>query len=217
MRGIWWKSLAVCILLYVILAGFLVPLKPGVQEIEPRRIHAGDSVVLRIEGYNTYFNREVASRHIWLKLNDAFALQGSDITVQDDAHLNVTFRIPHLFPLKGNVHPMALIISDAEHGSFVLPDAVFVSDCAFTASPDASWEATSEMEIAHARDFRFPYRSILYETIRNVYFHVPMWFGMIILFFGSAWCSIRFVRKGNPDDDLKALALDSLGAGPSAA
>ena len=30
-------------------------------------------------------------------------------------------------------------------------------------------------------DFSFPNRSLLYETIRNLNFHVPMWFTMMLL------------------------------------
>jgi heme exporter protein C len=49
-----------------------------------------------------------------------------------------------------------------------------------------------------------PRLPILNESIRNLYFHVPMWFGMIILLAVSAVYSIRTLLKYNPLDDLKA-------------
>lgn len=44
----------------------------------------------------------------------------------------------------------------------------------------------------------------LEETIRNFFFHVPMWFGQMILFLLSLIYSIRFLRKGNLSDDVYA-------------
>jgi heme exporter protein C len=50
-----------------------------------------------------------------------------------------------------------------------------------------------------------PRQPILNESIRNVYFHVSLWFGMITLMLTSAVYSIRYLRNGRPDDDLVAV------------
>ena len=50
-----------------------------------------------------------------------------------------------------------------------------------------------------------PRLPILNESIRNVYFHVPLWFSMIILMFTSMVFSIRFLRKNDLEDDIKAV------------
>ncbi len=44
--------------------------------------------------------------------------------------------------------------------------------------------------------FEVPRRFILNESIRNLYFHVPMWFGMIFLLLSSASASILYLKKG---------------------
>ena len=44
----------------------------------------------------------------------------------------------------------------------------------------------------------------LYQTIRNLFFHVPMWFGQMILLLVSMIFSIRYLRSGNLADDIKA-------------
>ncbi|GAB3841969.1 cytochrome c biogenesis protein [Hymenobacter jeollabukensis] len=49
-----------------------------------------------------------------------------------------------------------------------------------------------------------PRLAILNETIRNLYFHVPMWFGMTIILFASVVYSVRYLRK--PSDRLDVLA-----------
>jgi heme exporter protein C len=41
----------------------------------------------------------------------------------------------------------------------------------------------------------------LQQTIRNLFFHVPMWFGMMVLYITSVVYAVRFLRKGNPVDD----------------
>lgn len=46
-----------------------------------------------------------------------------------------------------------------------------------------------------------PRQPILNETIRNVYFHVPLWFGMMALMTASMWFAIKYLRKGNIADD----------------
>lgn len=45
---------------------------------------------------------------------------------------------------------------------------------------------------------------ILHETIRNLYFHVTMWFAMIAVFAGSMYYSIRALRSRNREFDIRA-------------
>jgi heme exporter protein C len=49
------------------------------------------------------------------------------------------------------------------------------------------------------------------ESIRNFFFHVPMWFGMMILFFVSLWYAIKYLRNGNIINDIYATAYASIG------
>ncbi len=56
-----------------------------------------------------------------------------------------------------------------------------------------------------------PRLNILNETIRNLYFHVPMWFAMIVLFSVSVFYSIKFLRTNNQLDDLKAVESVNVG------
>ncbi len=50
-----------------------------------------------------------------------------------------------------------------------------------------------------------PRQPILNESIRNVSFHVPLWFAMILLLIASVVYSIRYLRNGRFDDDLIAV------------
>jgi len=47
-----------------------------------------------------------------------------------------------------------------------------------------------------------PHLPQLQETIRNLYFHVCMWFAMMILFIVAMVYAIRYLRSGNLKDDI---------------
>lgn len=53
--------------------------------------------------------------------------------------------------------------------------------------------------------FPVPQLPVVRETIRNVYFHVGMWFGMMFILFAALIFSVRYLVHGRIDDDLKAL------------
>jgi heme exporter protein C len=52
-----------------------------------------------------------------------------------------------------------------------------------------------------------PRKPILNETIRNVYFHVPLWFAMMVLMIGSAIFSLKYLRNGLEKHDFFAVSL----------
>ncbi|MEQ8908729.1 MAG: cytochrome c biogenesis protein [Vicingaceae bacterium] len=56
-----------------------------------------------------------------------------------------------------------------------------------------------------------PKQVILYESIRNLYFHVPMWFTMIFLFLLSMINSIKNLSSGSIEDDRKAIEFVNVG------
>ncbi len=50
-----------------------------------------------------------------------------------------------------------------------------------------------------------PRQPILNETIRNVYFHVPLWFGMMILMIASMVYSVKYLRSNQQTHDTYAV------------
>jgi heme exporter protein C len=59
--------------------------------------------------------------------------------------------------------------------------------------------------------FRAPAREILHESIRNLYFHVCMWFGMMILYSVSVVYSIKYLRYQRLRDDIYAVNFAKVG------
>jgi len=56
-----------------------------------------------------------------------------------------------------------------------------------------------------------PHLPILHESIRNLYFHVPMWFTMIVLYLVSVIYSIKHLGSNNELDDLMAVEFVNAG------
>lgn len=77
------------------------------------------------------------------------------------------------------------------------------------------WKILGAVLVVYSTFFGFlgsvPALPILHQSIRNLYFHVPMWFSMIALFSVSVYHSIRYLSSGKTADDLKAV--ESVNAG----
>jgi heme exporter protein C len=58
---------------------------------------------------------------------------------------------------------------------------------------------------------KVPFTGNLYESIRNLFFHVPMWFGQIILLTTSLVYSIFYLRKPDLKNDIYAVEFAKTG------
>lgn len=56
-----------------------------------------------------------------------------------------------------------------------------------------------------------PRLSIVNETIRALYFHVPMWFGMVVLFMLSTINAVRYLIKPNAYRDIVSVEFANTG------
>ncbi len=59
--------------------------------------------------------------------------------------------------------------------------------------------------------FPVPRLPILHETIRNLYFHVPMWMGMLSVFIISVFYSIKYLNTGKEEYDLASVECVNTG------
>jgi len=59
--------------------------------------------------------------------------------------------------------------------------------------------------------FDVPRLNIVNETIRALYFHVPMWFGMVVLFLVSTVYSIQYLRNPSIEKDIYAVEFANTG------
>lgn len=196
----WWKILSVVLITYTLIAGLLVPLKPGITHVYPETTQTGHDLRLTLYGYNSFYtaspNEDI---RVWLQLDENQAVQGVNVKALNDTTLEATFSIPRtLSDAKRSAYLNAIIDHPAD-GVSLLPGAVLVNlnDTMRVTGPDRMWYASPIKGLHIKSDFSFPYRNVIYESIRNTYYHVPMWFVLMFLFAASAWQSVLFLQHTN--------------------
>ena len=205
----WWKWAAILIVPYVILMGFLVPLGQGITRISPAIIKSGEIQKVNISGYNTKFV-DKNDLHAWLK-HDDWHIESQDITVLSPQDATLTFILPSFMDSTLSNVDLALVM-DTPDGPIVLPSAINMSNVKGIAPKDSKSDWSEEkLNVRAESNFNFPFRNVMGETIRNTYFHVPLWFGMVVLFGMAVFYSIRFLRKQHLADDFRAESLVMVG------
>lgn len=197
----WWKILSAVLISYTLVAGLLVPLKPGITHVFPETTRTGRDVRLTLHGYNSFYTRgDEQNIRVWLELDSTSAVQGLAIKALNDTTLEALFTIPRTLPGGKRSARLNAIIDHPEDGVSLLPDAleVTLNDTMRVTGPDRMWYENPVSGLHIKSDFSFPYRNVIYESIRNTYYHVPMWFVLMFLFSASAWQSVRFLQHSNP-------------------
>ena len=212
MRQNWWKLLSVIILVYALVAGLLVPLKPNLLSVSPAAAQLGTTQSFDLLGYNTEFSADQGTTRAWLNLGEGYALSATDLRVIDDRRAVATFTLPAGLPSDATgSRKLSLIVSGSANGAFVVPDAVIVRQDAAPADPAAiegAWKAGAmkKGELTANQRMTFPYRGLLSETIRNTYFHVSLWFAMMFLFIAALVYAVKYLRRKSRRD--AGLVLD---------
>ncbi len=217
MKGLWWKGLGVLILIYVLVAGLGVPLKPGIVGVDPNTFNAGERIQLQVTGYNSFY-KEAGEVRAWLKTEEdvwekePLFLEAAEVNIQDDRRLEIIFDLPAFLPQTTTFQGFTLILDNAVDGPSLLPGAVFIrQDSMYKEAGVQAWSQDQPGSFEVKSDFSFPFRNILAESIRNTYFHVPLWFSMLFILLASVVFSIRYLLWKRPIDNRKAVSLARVG------
>ncbi len=214
MRQNWWKFLGIAILIYTVIVGMSTPLKPGVLRIDSLSVGQGDNNAsithgethkFRVKGYNTNFLDN--DNRAWLKLDSIGSVKAKAVNVINDTEIDLTFDIPNHFPARDTFESLTLVLHNTEDGAAILPDAVFVKSDLTDIENNAEWKINPISNLTDKTGMQFPYRSVLHETIRNTFFHIPLWFSMFILLIVSLVYSVKYLRSGNLKHDIYASAM----------
>ena len=199
MKGLWWKVLATVLLLYVVIVGLRTPLHPAIVHTTPDRIAPGE-VTLSIQGYNTRFS--VTGTNAWIE-NGGQSVCATSLRAEGDDRLVAVFNIPSGW--KNNLSD--LVVGNDVDGAITRYGALYTDG---TGSGITGTPCTTGYHMGGG-GFRFPNRDILNESIRNLFFHVPMWFTMVVLMSIGVWKSIRVLRTNNLEDDRAASVAVRVG------
>lgn len=208
-KGMWWKTLGVIIFIYVLTGGMLVPLKSGILHTTPSSAKCGTTVNIDITGYNTHFSSAKNIR-AWLKADSVHAIQAVEVKPVDEIKSVVTFHIPDALPTPDKTQPLTLIMDNELDGIFVQPNAIFVTMADTVSANGALWKSSNLNNFSQVDQFVFPYRNILHETIRNIFFHVALWFAMFILLIAGVYYAIQYIRTKDYIYDIKSSSYTKI-------
>lgn len=198
----WWKILSALLVLTTVIIGLNAPLAPGISTANPDRLAYGVNSVT-VSGYNTHFAEAEESLQVWLS-NGKAVICPYEMVVIDDRQLRMTFSIPE----KVEEGFFDLYVNNGTDGTMMLESAFMQKNLTVVVSlPEKAGDASSclsPMETKEAAWFHFPNQSILNETIRNLFFHVPSWFAMMLLMTMSLVYSIRYLRNSDFRQDMYA-------------
>ncbi|GAB4135223.1 MAG: hypothetical protein Fur0041_09100 [Bacteroidia bacterium] len=214
MRSNWWKYLSILLLGITFYAGLSVPLAPGLISVKTNAVRTSEAPFkVSVLGYNTSFKKQSGTMKAWITNagNPDVKTCASSIQTIDDTHAE--FKFPPTAPIGDplfNLH----VYNEAD-GHLFMENAIVTQDTVKGGIVQSCQPAVKNEKETY---FAFPFRHILYESIRNLFLHVPMWFTMIALLAFAVYNNIRFLRGFDLNFDqrsheavMTALAFGVLG------
>lgn len=199
----WWKILGAALLLFVVIVGLRTPLSPALIACSPDRIELGDQIV-QVHGYGTRFKEGVLGA--WIE-NDGQRVCAASMRVDADNAMALFFNVP-----RGLRNEMSdLVVRTSTQGDLRYPAAFYTVERGTGVNAVIADGCRPPDAPPVPRTFTFPDRNILNETIRNLFFHVPMWFTMVTLMGIGVWMSVLVLRNGSLQYDRAALAAVQTG------
>jgi heme exporter protein C len=194
MKQNWWKYLGALLLVYSFWMGVRTPLEPGIITATSDSASTSEApFTVSITTYNTNFNSACRDLQVWL-INDTvqkIKTCATEVEVIDAQHLIAHF--PPVAPA-GEDPYFGLAVYDGcvDKSLLFKPEAIYTTD---TVRAALIQTCTPDVWLSDDSEVSFPFRYILYESIRNLYFHVPMWFTMIALLIWAVLCNLRYLRS----------------------
>ena len=207
----WWKILGSLFVLASLIIGFLTPLRPGIIDLAPTRVKAGNEVTFQLSGYNTSFEAQNSPRAL-LWFDESQLINASKVEVLTSKQIKATFQIP--FNLKNNdQREFKISLDDSKNGFVTALKRVYIEGGEVNAQfAQNEWNGTVGEIHDGNHGFSFPFLPNIYESIRNTFYHVPLWFAMFFLFSLGVAQSIKSLRTNKLDHDMRAVAYTSVGA-----
>ncbi len=201
----WWKYLGAALILYSIVAGLYIPLGPGIMEVSPSELKQGRPNTVRITGKGTHFSEQQNSLKVWIKHGEN-VICAQKLSVNSNNIVAAIFDVP---PLDGK-KPLHLVVNNDKDGNVILDNAFWFN--AEDKGERVTQFSNCDVSVTNkdAEETSFPFLKILFQTIRNLFYHVPMWFSMIAILVGGMIYSIRFLNKGKREDDIAASQLTAV-------
>lgn len=192
----WWKVMCLLFLLYVFIAGFLVPLKQGIIGVSDFQLSVGAPYDIDVSTYNAHLDQTGGRLAAYIKVDSAHLTRVPYVTVTGRNEVNLKGTLPGGLPYGDERLDATLILSDQSQDYMFLTSAFSIMNQTDINPNNASGLTWNEELLARNVDwkFQFPFVPILYETVRNTFFHVAIWMAMFVLLMVSLIYSIKYLR-----------------------
>lgn len=207
----WWKWLSIGLLTAAFFGGLFIPLAPGISKVEPETAPAGSSVEFKIFTTNTDFQNTSVLPKTFLQAEGKILYCATQTQIVSEKEIRAYFDIPFSKDTLTKGNYFNLVIQDENAGTFFLRKAVFVQNNFAENVQNKNLDCTTILQILKPKGLSFPHREILYESIRNLFFHVPMWFAMILLLSFSFAASIKYLTTRSERYDVIATSFSAVG------
>lgn len=211
-KRIWVLVISAALIVYSLIGGLSIPLKSGIVGSTPTAITSAqfDSV------YFDYYNPDPSFNidGIYLEKNKRLYKSESVQWSDGDFNLLATYNLQIGDEPDGYADAFlrGYYGADAKPVWMYLSNAVWVKKGSLDSV--SNHINTSELQgtvIIDDIQFGFPNRVVLNESIRNLLYHVPMWFSMIFLLLVAMYYAIRFLRFGMLRDDVLSANFTRVG------
>jgi len=203
MKGVW-KPVGPLLLLYVAAMTAGVPLGPGLLECT-----VVDGGAYAVRGHGTHFADATGTMQVFLR-SGSNVMRAENVDVRSESVLAFEAPFPDTVPARSWD---VFVLSEVD-GSLLLENAVFLSDAVTDSS--RALPAVDVPTLSPPAGFHFPFQPRVEETIRNLMWHVPLWFAMFVLAGMAFVASIR--QLGVPqvsasDEHARAASAIAVGLG----
>ena len=204
MRGLWWKFFGVSLVFFALITSILTPLHPGLLEANFETISPGLNRG-EVVGYNTHFIEAGKTLQATVRCgsNEYCA---EIIEAPSQTRVIVEVECPEQVPFS----LLDIYINSPTDGTVYLPNGLHASQEMVNSNAGIS-ECPISVENDLPPSFGFPFLPTIFETIRNLIWHVPMWFTMFFLMIMSVVQSIRFLGNGKLSLDHSAANSAKVG------
>lgn len=207
----WLLIIGALVVIFTLVGGLLIPLKTGISGTDKFKITSASLDSVNFELYNPV--PEIVVKEVYLSKQGQ--LWKSDKTNNSGKWVRATFNVS-LGNQPSGYADAFVRGSYAHQDSFVwmfLANALWIekgqNDTASNALLNTEYLANTQ--IIDDVQAGFPNRIVLNESIRNLLYHVPMWFSMMFLLAVSMFYSIRYLRFGNISDDWISMSFLHVG------
>ena len=203
-------GIGLVLLAYTFWMTFTVPLGPGIEKGEmvgiPRLDTANHELTYKVDIQTLYTHFESSSTNAFIRRGEN-RIAANPVDILNDEHLQFEVTLPQ----RVSGQNWIVVLNDSLDGTMDIDMDFADPRLILDPNQDARQDGL-KLHKAPEKGFQFPFLPRLYESIRNLMLHVPMWFTMFLLMGISFVASILAVGpNASKDWDLRAVASVKVG------